>query len=112
MTVSMDTVEITWDNGFIPLVDVGTMKNSKLDSNGFYAILIAKKLENGKWSNYTLLYIGQAFDQTLRQRIQQPHDAGQCINSWINSNPTFALVVMIGLITRFQSNHFDSSVGK
>jgi hypothetical protein len=84
----LDTVEISWESGFVRLADVGTWKSAKLDQRGFYAILISVfDKPNDQWKNFRLLYIGKAYDQTIRQRLGQTRIADPCIASWIKANP-------------------------
>lgn len=97
----MDTVEITWDQGFIRWKDTGTSTRLNLDGSGFYCLLISYYDKTSqKWRDFKLLYIGKAFDQTLRQRIMQPHDADSCIDSWLGASSTYDKVAMIGVVTR------------
>jgi len=97
----LDTVEITWDTGFVRWNNVSSSDQKNLGSNGFYGVLIARyESAEKKWKDFKLLYIGQAFDQTLRERIPQPHDADRCIDSWLKANPNHEKVVMLGVITR------------
>ena len=69
-----------------------------MDDNGFYAILGANydKTKN-QWIDFDLLYMGQVFDQTLRQRISQPHDAYTCVNANTKKTQKTA-IIMVGVI--------------
>jgi len=64
----MDTVQINWAKGVIRFDTISQSENPYLDRGGFYAILGAK-FDNASstWKEIKLLYIGQAFDQTLRE---------------------------------------------
>jgi hypothetical protein len=75
-----DTVNINWVKGVVPFHQIPEFnhKDYDLDKNGFYAILAGKRKTTG-WVELELLYIGQAFDQTLRERIPQEHDAYKCV---------------------------------
>lgn len=107
----MDTVEVTWAKGFIRFSDVETAKLPVLDGAGLYAVLGAKH-DSGKggWLDYRLLYIGQSFDQSLRARIPQPHDAYGCVDSWVQKNEGFEAVVMAGAITASNVQSVTSSL--
>lgn len=96
----MDIVQVTWLNGFYRLDDIPTVKVQELNGVGLYAVLIAKfDKQTTKWESWKLLYIGHAFDQTLRDRIPQPHEADKCVKNWFDANPGFEKVVMIGAVT-------------
>ena len=51
-----------------------------------------------KWGNLELLYIGQAFDQTLRKRIPQDHPAYECVLQYQKEHSNVDIIVLIGLI--------------
>ena len=97
----MDTVEITWDQGFTPWNSTQNSTSSNLDKKGYYCILGATYDQTEKkWKGYTLLYIGAAFDQSIRTRLSQPHDADPDIDRWIRGHPGTQRVVMTGVISR------------
>lgn len=95
----MDTVNIKWDDGVTQFDQIKDSKRTNLDKSGFYAILGATSDVGSKsWKGLKLLYIGQAFDQTLRERIPQEHDAYKCVYDYRKNHSGTDLVVMIGLI--------------
>lgn len=95
----MDIVQIEWINN-IPFNTVSENENKYLDMKGFYALLGARYDKNAKTWKVTLLYIGQAFDQTLRERIPQTHPGYKCVNNYIKKNPGKELRVMVGIIEK------------
>jgi len=107
----MDIVGITWARGFIRWSEVPTSKMRELDSPGLYGVLIAKYDPVAKtWSGYKLLYIGQSFDQPLRIRIPQPHEAYACVQASLKNNPSYEVVVMIGIITSSSTQSITQSL--
>jgi hypothetical protein len=94
----LDTVTIEWGRTATRFEQIARSQLAHLDQNGFYAIIGANYDETKKeWTNLDLLYIGQAFDQTLRQRIPQPHDAYSCVNENIKKTGK-TVIVMVGVI--------------
>ena len=53
-----------------------------------------------KWVDIKLLYIGKAFNQTIRKRLPQDHSAFDCIEEFFEDedNQDMDLVVMIGTL--------------
>ena len=99
----MDTVHINWVQGVVPFHQIKDFRHKTydLDKNGFYAILGAKYNSNTKkWENPMLLYIGQAFDQTLRERIPQEHPAYKCVFEYRKRHSDIDILVMIGFIEK------------
>jgi hypothetical protein len=96
---TMDTIQIKWVNN-IPFDNIGENENKYLGMNGFYALLGARYDENDKTWKVTLLYIGQAFDQTFRERIPQDHPAYKCVFDYIKKNPEKEIRVMVGVIEK------------
>jgi hypothetical protein len=95
----LDTVTIEWGHNAERFENIGRSALSHLDENGFYAILGANPdPTKNQWADFDLLYIGQAFDQTLRQRIPQPHPAYSCVNENIKKTGK-TVIVMVGVIT-------------
>jgi len=95
----MESVEIKWDEGVTRFDDISSSSRQNLDQKGFYAILGARfDKETSKWKELKLLYIGQAFDQTLRQRIPQKHPGYECILEYRQNRAGSDIVVMIGVI--------------
>ena len=95
----MDTVEIKWIGYSFPLQDITTHPEPTLDENGFYAILLGKGNPKEGWESLTLLYIGQAFDQTIRKRVPQQHKAYKCVNDWLKANPGYDAIITLGQIS-------------
>jgi hypothetical protein len=97
----MDTVSIKWDDGITQFDQIKDSKRTNLDKSGFYAISGATfDKSSNKWNGLKLLYIGQAFDQTLRVRIPQEHDAYKCVFDYKKNHSGTDLVVMIGIIEK------------
>ena len=95
----MDTVQIKWINN-MPFNTIGENENKSLDMKGFYALLGARYDKDSKTWKVTLLYIGQAFDQILRERIPQEHPGYKCAYSYIKKNPGKEIRVMVGVIEK------------
>lgn len=97
----LDTIHINWDETVIQFHNIKDSKNPKLDEKGFYAILGATyDSETEKWGNIELLYIGQAFEQTLRERIPQEHPAYECVFDYQKKHSGVGIVVMLGTIEK------------
>lgn len=95
----MDTVQIKWINN-MPFDTISENKSKYLDMKGFYALLGARHDKNEKTWKVTLLYIGQAFDQTLRERIPQTHPCDKCVHNYIKKNSGKELRVLVGVIEK------------
>jgi hypothetical protein len=95
----MDTIQIKWINK-MRFDNISEDENKSLDMNGFYALLGARYNENEKIWKVTLLYVGQAFDQTFRERIPQDHPAYRCVFDWIKKNLGNEIRVMVGVIEK------------
>jgi|GEM_PF-1717749 len=97
----MDIVTINWAKGAIDYETLKTSKQSYLKKTGFYAMLMG--IYNpalGKYENTKLLYIGQAYKQTLGERILQPHNGYDCINNYIRKTPNAKLLTMVGVLAK------------
>jgi hypothetical protein len=95
----LETVQVNWVQGVTRWPDISTAKSAFLDKKGLYAVLIGKWDENNKnWTNPKLVYIGQSLDQTIRQRLLQPHPAYECIKEQLTANPSYQALVMGGEI--------------
>jgi hypothetical protein len=101
----MRIVTINWVDNVVRLSKIKTSRLPSLDQKGFYAILGAKQDEKRKWEVMTLLYIGQAFDQTLRERIPQEQKPYKCVTAFLrnNLNTKAEALVMHGLVGRSSS---------
>lgn len=89
---------IEWSNGVIPWVKKDGAKNS-LDKNGFYALLGGKKHPiTGNWVILKLLYIGQAYEQSINDRLDQAHTAYVCINDYLQKNQGCEALITTGII--------------
>ena len=72
-----------------------------LDKKGFYAILGGPfDSTSSSWKNLVLLYIGQAFAQTLRERISQKHPAYDCVFEYQKKHPSVDIIVKIGFVEK------------
>ena len=97
----MTKVTIEWEQGIIKFSDIKTKTSKYLDNKGFYAIITGKFDSNSKhYKEISLRYIGMAFDQTVRERVQQKHDAYIDILKYLSENPGFEALVMVGCITK------------
>ena len=97
----MDTVYIKWVEGVMPFNKIKDFIRKELDKKGFYALLGGTRAQNSTgWINLKLLYVGQAFDQTLRERIPQEHPAYECVFKYQKEHSGIAIVVMIGTIEK------------
>jgi len=97
----LDTIHIDWGKGVIRFSDVENFKSSRLDGKGFYALLGAVyNPKTEEWGAIKLLYIGQAFEQTLRTRIRQEHPAYECVFDYKkkHSSSKVDIVVMLGVV--------------
>jgi hypothetical protein len=105
-------VTIEWREN-VSTFDVIADPQSKLphlDEKGFYAILASvRDTSTNKWNKFDLLYIGQAFDQTLRERISQPHDAYTCVNAKVKETEKTA-IVMVGFIKQASVENITQSL--
>lgn len=107
----MNTIEIDWRSNVTRLDQIGAAQDSAFDNRGFYCILGGRWDPNiSKWTNIELLYIGQTYGQTLRQRLSQPHPAYQCIANWLTPRSGFAALVMIGFIARHSTQTLTQSI--
>ncbi|MDD4440359.1 MAG: hypothetical protein PHX41_00550 [Kiritimatiellae bacterium] len=94
----MENAMIHWAKGVIEYSSVEKSGEMNLDYIGFYAILGGvHDTARNVYTHITLLYIGQAYEQSLRARIPQPHTAYGLINTWLSGHPGYTPVVMIGL---------------
>ena len=96
----MARVKITWSEKTTALTYIPDSKISYLDESGFYAIYVRVPSEKPKYSTLKkLLYIGQAYEQIIRDRLQQPHDADECMEAEKEREPNSDLYVKTGIIT-------------
>jgi hypothetical protein len=76
----MAKVRITWTTNASRLSNIDNSKLDYLDEKGFYAIYACVyNKDRNSITPKKLLYIGQAFEQTIRERLKQPHDADACM---------------------------------
>jgi len=96
----LDSVTVEWTQTADTFANIDKSKLPHLDEKGLYAILgaVFDKPQN-QWTKFNLLYIGQAFDQTLRVRIPQPHDAYACFDENLKKT-TKTAIVMVGIVTQ------------
>ena len=97
----MDTATINWAKGVITWDHLGSSSESYLKEAGFYAILAGTLNPTTKqYEQIKLLYIGQAYEQTLGECIPQPHAGYECINAYAQKNPSAKILVMVGVLTQ------------
>ena len=96
----MARVKIHWSENVTRLSNISHTNLEHIDENGFYAKYLGKyRRSDNKVTEGRLLYIGQAYDQTIRQRLLQPHASDPCINGWQSRNPGFDIWVKAGVIS-------------
>jgi hypothetical protein len=96
----MDEVFIEWNSHVIPYSNIQENENCCLDKNGFYMVLTGKyNVTTNKYTNIKLQYIGQAYDQSIRKRVPQPHVAYNEIQQYLNVNSGYKALVISGIIT-------------
>lgn len=97
----MEKASINWSNGCIRYENISSSNNQYLDDYGFYAVLTGiYDREKRTYKEIKLHYIGKAYEQTIRERVQQEHDAYACIKKYVNDNPERAVLVMTGKIVK------------
>ncbi|MDA3885882.1 MAG: hypothetical protein PF638_09845 [Candidatus Delongbacteria bacterium] len=98
----METATIHWMTGVYQFGELNVTSNNLLDGKGFYAIYAARW--NSREESYDildLLYIGQAYGQSLRTRISQDHDSAyDCIGKTLKNNPDVVPVFKVGTISQ------------
>ena len=97
----MAKVRITWTTNASRLSNIDTSKLDYLDGKGFYAIYACVyNKDRNSITPKKLLYIGQAFEQTIRERLKQPHDADACMKKEKQNEPNSGLWFKTGVITK------------
>jgi hypothetical protein len=106
-----ENVTVDWVQGVIPYSEIDNTAYTQLDKTGFYALCIGTYDATQKvWNGIRLLYVGQAYDQTLRERIKQPHPAYTCTNAELRANPTYRLLIKEGYVTQPTSQRITQSL--
>ena len=97
----MAKVRITWTTNASRLSNIDNSKLDYLDEKGFYAIYACVyNKDRNSITPKKLLYIGQAFEQTIRERLKQPHDADACMKKEKQNEPNSGLWFKTGVITK------------
>ncbi|MBA7621622.1 hypothetical protein ES703_28986 [subsurface metagenome] len=97
----MAKVRITWTTNASRLSNIDNSKLDYLDGKGFYAIYACVyNKDRNSITPKKLLYIGQAFEQTIRERLKQPHDADACMKKEKQNEPNSGLWFKTGVITK------------
>jgi hypothetical protein len=97
----MAKVRITWTTNASRLSNIDNSKLDYLDGKGFYAIYACVyNKDKNSITPKKLLYIGQAFEQTIRERLKQPHDADACMKKEKQNEPNSGLWFKTGVITK------------
>ena len=97
----MAKVRITWTTNASRLSNIDNSKLDYLDEKGFYAIYACVyNKDKNSITPKKLLYIGQAFEQTIRERLKQPHDADACMKKEKQNEPNSDLWFKTGVITK------------
>jgi hypothetical protein len=95
----IDEAVLEWEQGVFQFSHLHRHESELLDGPGFYALLAASRNKGQRrWTNLKLLYLGQAYRQTLRERIPQDHPAYEDIASYLEKYPDKRLIVMVGTI--------------
>jgi hypothetical protein len=100
MQTNAAQVTVEWSKGVIQFSELDGDYRS-LDDNGFYAILGGSWDESSnKWTGIRLLYIGQAYAQTIRERVKQPHDSYSCIQAYLREHARHEALLRTGIIAK------------
>ncbi|MCL2440968.1 MAG: hypothetical protein FWD14_04455 [Treponema sp.] len=95
----MDCTTIEWSSTVVPYSNVQDSGNGYLDNNGFYIILTGKySSQIRKYVDIKLQYIGKAYAQSIRERVQQEHDAYIKIDQFLKKNSGYSALVRPGII--------------
>lgn len=95
--------EVIWAKSHIQLGEYFTSEHPFLRRKGFYAILSAIPLRvggNRLLIPEDLLYVGQSFDQAIRDRIDQEHKADACIDDYLKEHPRREILLKAGVISQ------------
>jgi len=93
-------VSLLWTQGLIPLSDLDS-EYLHLDESGFYALYGGKvNQSDNRFDEAELLYIGQAYNQSIRERVKQEHPAYDCIKQYLRMNNGHQLLMKAGVIQR------------
>jgi hypothetical protein len=96
----LNTVTIEWTRivGRFASIAQSTSILPHLNERGFYVLLAGNYDETKNiWTDLEPMYIGQAFDQTLRARITQRHPTYDCVEKYLRRSGKVA-GVMVGII--------------
>ena len=95
----MDSVTIDWAQGCTRFDRVNNSQKEYFDKKGFYVVLTGKyNKDSNKFENIRLQYIGLAYDQSIRERVQQEHSAYSKIQNYLNEHSEYTPLVMVGII--------------
>jgi len=101
----MARVKITWSEITTPLSNIPLSTIRYLDEKGFYAIYLGVPTDKpNSIIIKKLLYIGQAYKQKIRDRLQQPHDADECMKSEKEKEPGSKLYIKSGIILEYDQD--------
>jgi hypothetical protein len=85
--------------------------NGYLDNYGFYMVLAGKFNDKiNKYVGISLQYIGQTYDQSIRERAQQQHKAYKGINDFINEHEGYEVLVRPGIITSISQERISAAL--
>jgi len=96
----LNTVTIEWTKivGRFASIAQSTSILPHLNERGFYVVLAGNYDETKNiWTDLESMYVGQAFDQTLRARMTQCHPADDCVDKYLRRSGKVA-GVMVGII--------------
>ena len=96
-----EKVTITWSNSLVKYSEIETSTVSFLDKQGFFCILSGMNgLRKEILDEIILLYIGQTFSHTLREKIIQSYEKIDYISGrFINEKERRTTLIMGGIIT-------------
>lgn len=100
----MEHIKIEWGCNLYKFGNMSELTDSNdniLDGNGFYHIFAGtyNKCENKIiYTNVEKLYIGMAYDQSLRERIPQYHLAYKEINGYAQKHSDKSVMIRVGCI--------------
>ena len=95
----IDFATIWWDHEVLTPDQLAGTERPAFNNRGFYCILGARADHHEKcWRDLDLLYIGQAYRQTIRDRVLQEHAAYECVNEYLRQAQDKNIVVMAGIV--------------
>lgn len=95
-----EKVTITWSNRLVKYSEIESSEISYLNKRGFFCIISGiYKPRKDIWGEITLLYIGQAFSRTLREKIINSYEKNDLVPKFIEEKEKRTALIMGGKIT-------------